>query len=124
MLKGTIPFVNQLNLCSVFDADLIECIKLLVRLKEQKLSSSVEHLTLDLADVIKRKITALRNAEQAVVNSPTILRTDSPRLLHSPRNPKNGSPEQGRGIPTIRDFTIVKTITEGAFGYITYRISG
>jgi len=117
-LLGTLKKIAQ----SASQADIIECMKLLVRLRETKKNDNIEDIAKELEHLLKEKIAALRNAELAVTNSPRLYRTESPRLLRSPRvlspQQKTGSPEQPKGIPTIRDFKIVKVITEGAFGRV------
>jgi hypothetical protein len=112
---------------SAYEADIIECIKLLVRLRETKKNDNIEDVSQELEHLLKNKIDALRNAEMAVNNSPRIYRTESPRLLRSPRvntptQKEIGSPEQTRRIPSITDFQLVKPITEGAFGYVYFII--
>jgi len=103
-------------------ADIVQCIKLLVGLREQKKNDNIEEIAKEMEALLKEKINALRNAEMAVNSSPRLYRTDSPRALRSPR-PTVGqgdkhSPEPARGMPTIHDFHIIKTITEGAFGRV------
>src|SRR5690606_26095295 len=86
-------------------------------LREQKKNDDYEDIAQELDSLIRNKISALKNAEKAVNDSPRLLRIDSPRLHRSPVSPKTSPSMEARAIPTIRDFTIVKTITEGAFGY-------
>jgi hypothetical protein len=108
--------------------------KLLVRLRETKINDNLDEVAHELESLvtiefnlnsyktqIQDKISALKNAERAVSESPRLLRTDSPRLLRSPRTAT--SPEPVKGMPTIKDFTIVKTISEGAFGYVKFTLT-
>lgn len=70
------------------------------------------------------KSQALKKAEQIFQSSPAMIRTDSPRrLLFSNTHEKmDGNKSKSNlayeNVPTISDFKIVKTITEGAFGRV------
>eukprot|EP01119_Soliformovum_irregulare_P013823 TRINITY_DN3714_c2_g1_i1.p1 TRINITY_DN3714_c2_g1~~TRINITY_DN3714_c2_g1_i1.p1 ORF type:complete len:882 (+),score=292.07 TRINITY_DN3714_c2_g1_i1:144-2789(+) len=103
---------------SASEADVVECMKLLVKLREQQHNGNLHEIADELEELIKDKISALKSAEHVINESPRLYRTESQRFLRSPRPQSPHSPEQPRGIPTISDFKIVKSITEGAFGRV------
>jgi acyl-coenzyme A synthetase/AMP-(fatty) acid ligase len=63
-------------------ADAGECIKLLVKLREQKQNDNMDEIGFELESLLKQKINALRSAEVAVHKSPRMYRyVDSLDLL-------------------------------------------
>lgn len=122
---------------SAYGADIVECIKLLVKMQNSngKVPTTNPELLKfeeDLGLLLKEKISALKSADMAVSKSPRLYRTESPRLLQSPRTALNSSrkscPENQskntspspmhEAMPKITDFKVVKIITEGAFGRV------
>eukprot|EP01117_Protostelium_nocturnum_P004644 TRINITY_DN1683_c1_g1_i5.p1 TRINITY_DN1683_c1_g1~~TRINITY_DN1683_c1_g1_i5.p1 ORF type:complete len:848 (+),score=314.15 TRINITY_DN1683_c1_g1_i5:765-3308(+) len=99
------------------EANFAECIKLLLKLRESK-DGRNEDIESELERVISEKIDALRNAEEAVMMSPRLLRTESPRLLTPRSSFKPASTTPDKGIPSMKNFQLVKQITHGAFGSV------
>eukprot|EP01132_Coremiostelium_polycephalum_P005870 gene5870-7302_t len=116
-----------------------ECNQLLTDLRDKINKFDLEDenrvLALKIDSLISEKISALKKAEEVINSSPRIFRTNSPRVLQSPRSDMLDYPIGGRhrsdsdptqsmdvsrpkGIPTINDFQIIKPITKGGFGKV------
>lgn len=103
-------------------ADCMECLKLLVKLRVYQEKPEYEEFGAALEALLKNKISALRHVEMAIDESPRLYRMESPRILRSPRpdspdSPITRSPEP-KGMPKITDFKIVKAVAEGGFGRV------
>ncbi|PRP73547.1 AGC (cAMP-dependent, cGMP-dependent and protein kinase C) kinase family protein [Planoprotostelium fungivorum] len=100
---------------SAFDASFKECIQLLSKLQQTELKTAKE-VGQELEKLIKEKMDALIRAEEAVIHSPRVLRSNSPRVLNRGKQPEKDKSE--KAIPSMKDFELIKPITRGAFGSV------
>ncbi|KAN0015604.1 hypothetical protein ACTFIU_008343 [Dictyostelium citrinum] len=94
-------------------------------------------LAIKIQSLISDKVNALKRADDVINSSPRIFRTNSPRILKSPREEElSQTPLGGRsrsdsdpvhqtqleykpkGVPTISDFEFIKPITKGGYGKV------
>ncbi|KAN0035417.1 hypothetical protein ACTA71_004686 [Dictyostelium dimigraforme] len=94
-------------------------------------------LAIKIQSLISDKVNALKRADEVINSSPRIFRTNSPRILKSPREEElSQTPLGGRsrsdsdpvhqtqieykpkGVPTISDFEFIKPITKGGYGKV------